>query len=118
MEEFWTTEINKCLDFIAPWKTRRQKQKKYCLSKKVQEATKKQKELLRKHQINVHNNQIDFQLQRELKRHSNYCNKIIKKEVREKNGTNITNVKNVKEIWNLATSFCQNHLKFHAWDNY
>ena len=23
MEEFWTTEINKCLDSIAPWKTRK-----------------------------------------------------------------------------------------------
>ena len=58
---------------------------------------------MRKHQINVSNNQIDFQVQRELKKHSNYCNKIIKKEVREKNGTNITNVKNVKEIWNCIS---------------
>ena len=41
MEEFWTTEINKCLDSIAPWKTRKLKKKKYCLPKIVLEEMKK-----------------------------------------------------------------------------
>ena len=35
MEKFWTTEINKCLNFVAPWKTRKLKQKQYCLPNEV-----------------------------------------------------------------------------------
>ena len=37
MVTFWTTEINKCLDLVAPYKTRRIKQKKCCLPKEVHE---------------------------------------------------------------------------------
>ena len=48
----------------------------------------------------MHNDHIDFQLQNQLKKHNNYCNKIIKQAVREKNSKNITPVSNVKEIWN------------------
>ena len=36
MEEFWAMKINMCLDSIAPWKTRKIKQKKYYLPKAVQ----------------------------------------------------------------------------------
>ena len=54
---------------------------------------------MKRHQTNMKNNQIDFQLQNQLKKQNNYCNKLIKNEVREKNGKNITNVNNVKQIW-------------------
>ena len=29
MQNFWTTSINKCLDFTAPWTLRKVKNKKY-----------------------------------------------------------------------------------------
>ena len=41
MVTFWTTEINKCLDLVAPYKTRRIKQKKCCLPKEVHELIQK-----------------------------------------------------------------------------
>ena len=53
MEKFWTMEINKCLDIVAPWKRRKNKQKRFSLSKEVQFEIKKKKVLQRRHQINV-----------------------------------------------------------------
>ena len=43
MENFWTQEINKCLDITAPWKKRRNKKKKHRLPIEVQNAIKKTK---------------------------------------------------------------------------
>ena len=39
------------------------------------------------------------ELEKTLKKHRNYCNKMIKKVVKEKAGKNITNVSSVKQIW-------------------
>ena len=50
--------------------------------------------------MNVHNGKVDIQLQKQLKKHSNYCNNLIKKAVREQNGKNITNENDVSQIWN------------------
>ena len=55
MEEFWTSKINQCLDYIAPWKTRKIKQKKFCLPKVVNDQIKKLKELQKRHRINKQN---------------------------------------------------------------
>ena len=41
MEEFWTSEITKCLNYVAPWKYRKAKQKRFSLPKEVQIAIKK-----------------------------------------------------------------------------
>ena len=49
--------------------------------------------------MNVEKGIIDTQLLKQLKKQKNYCNKLIKKEVRENNGKNITEVSNVKEVW-------------------
>ena len=100
MEEFWTKEINKCLDFVAPWKSRRVKQKRCILPKEVQDAIKRRKELQKKHQINVEQGKVDFEVQKQLKKQNNFCNKMIKKAVRENNGKNGTSESNVKQIWN------------------
>ena len=35
MEEFWTLQIKKCLNILAPVKIRKFKQKMYCLPKNV-----------------------------------------------------------------------------------
>ena len=35
MENMWTSEINKCLDSAAPWKTRKLKSKRYSLSREI-----------------------------------------------------------------------------------
>ena len=43
MENFWTTEINKCLDFVAPWKTRQNTQKKALFTKRSQRRDQKKK---------------------------------------------------------------------------
>ena len=59
----------------------------------------KQKSLLKRHQMNVHIGQIDVELEKKFKKHRNYCNKLIKRAVREKAGTNISNVSNVKQVW-------------------
>ena len=40
MEDFWTKEINACMDILAPWKTRKIKQKRNFLPKEVQSAIK------------------------------------------------------------------------------
>ena len=42
-------------------------------------------------------------MERKYKKKTNYCNKIIKKAVREKRGQNITTVSNVKQVWNSIT---------------
>ena len=100
MEEFWTKEINKCLDQCAPWKQRQIKQKRCSLPKDIQEVIKKKKQLHKVHQINVLNGNVDLEVQKQLKKHMNYCNKLIKKAVRENNGTNITSKSSINEIWN------------------
>ena len=99
MVTFWTTEINKVLDFVAPCKTRRIKQKKCSLPKEVHELIKKGKELQKSHQINLQSGKVDKELERKFKKHRNYCNKMIRKAVREKTGKNITNLSSVREIW-------------------
>ena len=99
MEHFWSTQINKCLDVVAPWKSQKFKQKRYQLPKEVQVEIKKQKVLLKRHKTNVLNGQIDMELETEFKKHRNFCNNLIKKAVREKNGANITSVNNVKQVF-------------------
>ena len=49
--------------------------------------------------MNVHSGTVDTSLLNQLKKHSNYCNKIIKREVREQNGKIITEVSSVKRVW-------------------
>ena len=100
MEIFWTREINRCLDEIAPWKVRKVKQKRFSLPSEVQFEIKKKKELQKRHQINVQNGTVDFELQKQLKKQCNYCNKLTKKAVRSKVGKNVTNKSSIKEVWN------------------
>ena len=100
MEKFWTMEINNCLDVIAPWKIRKIKQKRFSLPNEVQNKIKKKKELQRRHQINVQLGKVDFEIHKNLKKQSNFCNKMIKKEVRANMGKNITDMSSVNEVWN------------------
>ena len=46
------------------------------------------------------NGEKDLDLLKELKKHSNFTNKMIKKAVRVNNGQNVSSVSTVKEIWN------------------
>ena len=55
MEEFWTSKINECLDSTAPFETRKNKRKKFCLPKEVQEKIKTQKELQKTFEFNRKN---------------------------------------------------------------
>ena len=41
MVQFWSSELNKCLDVTAPWKSRKNKKKKFRLPMEVQSAIKK-----------------------------------------------------------------------------
>ena len=81
METLWSKEINDCLNFVAPWKTRRIKRRKYCLPKKVQEVIKVGKELEKKYQCKLQNCEQDFELEKKLKKRRNYCNKLVKQPV-------------------------------------
>ena len=100
MEVFWTEEINHCLNLAAPWKLGQKKQNKHSLSKEISEKIRKLKELHKKHKINVKNAIVDLELQKRLKKHQNYCNKLIKKAIREKHGKSITNENSQKQVWN------------------
>ena len=100
MQSFFTSEINKCLDKTAPWKTRKMNQKKYSLPRELQAHIQKRKELQKRYQISVKNGEKDLDLLKELKKHSNFTNKMIKKAVRVNNGQNVSSVSTVKEIWN------------------
>ena len=99
METYWSQQINKCLDLVAPWKTRTIKPKKYDLPKHVQAVIKEKKKLQKIHQNKMENGEIDSDLLKKLKKHSNYCNKLIKKSIREKAGKNITSISSIKDIW-------------------
>ena len=99
MENFWTSEINKCLDLVAPFKTRKVKKKKFTLPKHVQGVIQIRRELQEKHDGNIKTGKIDFELEKQLKKHSNYCNKVIKKAVQEETGKYVTKESSIKEIW-------------------
>ena len=98
MEHFFTIEINWCLDSVIPWKTRKIKRKKYYLPKAVQLLVYKRNKLQKIHKENVKTGKIELDFERKYKKHSNYCNKVIKKAVQEKTGGNITSKSNSKEI--------------------
>ena len=100
MQNMWTTKINECLDSVAPWISRKVKSKKHSLPKHIQLEIKKRKLLQMRHERKVRHSEVDHELIKELKKHNNYCNKLIKKAVREMNGQNITSVSSVKEVWN------------------
>ena len=100
LQKFWTIQLNKCLDFIAPWKKRKVKQKRLNLPKEILVHIKKQKELQKIHQDNMKKGEVDLELLKKLKKHTNFCNKIIKREVREKNGQNITDQSSASQVWN------------------
>ena len=72
MEAFFTAEINKCLDSVAPWTSRLYKQKRHNLPKVVQEKIKLRKELQKKYNINVQNDKVDVELQKQLKSKSTF----------------------------------------------
>ena len=100
METFWTQQINNSLNLVAPWTTRLLKPKKYCLPMAVKTEIKKRKALQKRYQMRVKCGEEDSELEAQFKKQRNYCNKLIKQAVREKEGKNITNVSTVKEIWN------------------
>ena len=99
MVQFWTSELNKCLDVTAPWKSRKNRKKKFRLPMEVQSAIKKQNELQKEHQKNVKNGTPDTTLERTFKKQRNFTNSLIKKAVREKAGRNISNESTMKQIW-------------------
>ena len=99
MVQFWTSELNKCLDITAPWKERKKKKKKFRLPMEVQNEIKKQKELQKKHLNNVENGKSDATLERIFKKQRNFTNSLIKKAVREKAGRNISNESTMKQVW-------------------
>ena len=96
---FWTKEINTCLDECAPWKTRKFKKKKYILSKELQELIQIRNNLQKELQKSKKNGTKNNLLETQYKKHNNYCNKMISKEVKRKNGENITSDSNMKDIW-------------------
>ena len=53
------------------------------------------------HNMNIEKGIVDVKLQNQLKTHNNYCNKLIKKAVREKNWKNITDASSAKEVWSV-----------------
>ena len=67
MEEFWTTEINNCLNKVAPWKSRKLKHKKINLPKEVQTEIKKRKSLQKIYQSNLINGIRDSDLEKQFK---------------------------------------------------
>ena len=99
METLWTKEINKCLDECAPWKVRRIKKKRYIFPKEVQMVIQKRKELLKKLKDTQQNGKKDTVLSHQFKKYNNYCNKVIKKAVREMTAANITSESKSKEVW-------------------
>ena len=68
MEEFWTTEINNCLNKVAPWKSRKLKHKRINLPKEVQTQIKKSKSLQRIYQSNSVNCIRDSDLEKQFKK--------------------------------------------------
>ena len=96
---FYTEEINMCLDECAPWKTKRVKKKKYVLSKEILELMRIRNKLHNELQKSVKNGTKNNLLETQYKKHNNYCNKMIRKEVKQKNGENITSDSNMKDIW-------------------
>ena len=95
------------MNFVAPWRARKVKQKKYCLPKEVQEETKKRNDLHKRLQLKMQCGETYLELQKEFKKQNNYCNKLIKKAVRKNRGQNITSVSNAKEIWNSINDILQ-----------
>ena len=98
MEKFWSEQINKYLDFVAPWKSKKFKQKNHCLPKHVQEAIQVSNELIKRHEIKSQKGEKDFELMKKFKKHRNYCNKLIKEAFKEKSGENIASDSSVKDI--------------------
>ena len=99
MESKWSSEIIKCLDFIAPMKTRKVKQKKYNLPKEIQSEIQKRKILHKRYKSNLQHSVTDPEIEREFKKQSKYCNKLLKNVLREKRGQGITKSNNMKETW-------------------
>ena len=100
MEDFWTKEINECMDIAAPWKSRKLKQKRINLPKEVQSAIGVKNDLKKKVQGNEKKGVKDLKLERQYKKQRNYCTKLVKNAVRENAGKNITSASTGKEIWN------------------
>ena len=99
MVNFYSEEVNNCLDECAPWKTRKYKKKKFQLSKEVLEIIQMRNELQKELQKSINNGITNKDMEIQYKKHNNYCNKMIKKEVKQKTGENITSDSNMKEIW-------------------
>ena len=99
MVDLWTREINRCLDIVAPMKTRRVHKKRCNFPKEVQIQIKKRKELLKIQETNVQKGVVDLEAHSKLKKHNNYCNKLIKKAIKENAGTNITAESSTKDFW-------------------
>ena len=100
MQEWWTRKINDCLDFTAPWKTRKVKIKRHSLPKEILHEIQKKKKISKRYQSMVKNGENDPVLTNEFRKQRNYCNKLIKSTVRERNGQNITSESTPKDIWN------------------
>ena len=99
MEEFWTSEINKCLDEVAPWQERKRKKRKVVLPEEVKAAVQKRNKMKKQLKEIQGSGSVDRDFEMKFKKYNNYCNNLVKKAVRQISGKNITENSTVEEVW-------------------
>ena len=99
MEQFWTSEINKCLDIIAPMKVKKSSRKKVTLPQEVQLQLKERNLQRKKLQDMQNSGNVDRNFEKDFKKYNNFCNNLVKKSVKQACGKNITKESSVNDVW-------------------
>ena len=103
MVDFWTREITKKLDILAPQKTRNlSKNKKVQFPKEVSDKL----ELLQEMEMEIEQNEasgkMDKGLIKKYKKHKNHINRLQKRIIMEQKGIAITPQSSTNEIWKTS----------------
>ena len=101
MVEFYTQEVNRVLDCIAPVKTRKLLDKKRCkfpedVLKEIQKRDEMKRKIMWSHE---NNNEVDNKICSEYRKQRNYCNKLIQKAIVNDYSDGISQSTEIDDIW-------------------
>ena len=99
MATFWTEKMNKCLDLVAPMKTKKNNNKRIVLPPEVKELRKKRESVRKERREKIKQGVLDQKFEREYKKLNNYVNRRTKIAVRIAKGQYITARSTITQVW-------------------
>lgn len=110
MATFWTENMNKCLDRLAPIKPKKNNKKRIVLPQEVKDLRKKRNLVRMERNQKIKQGLLDQKFEREYKKLNNHVNRRTKIAVRIATGQYITARSTVTQVWKALNEILRSEL--------